>query len=61
MFESYFYNFMLSDLRRELNRKEPKRSQGKRIVCCKCRCTGTLYKYGSGYICRKCRDKFEKK
>lgn len=38
----------------ELRRKPSKRSQGKVIVCCKCGCTGTLYRHGDRYICRIC-------
>lgn len=41
----------------ELRRKPSKRSQGKVIVCCKCGCTGTLYRHGDRYICRICLER----
>ena len=35
--------------------KPSKRSMGRVIVCCKCRCAGVqLMRYGNGYICVEC-------
>lgn len=42
-------------------RRNSKRSEGRAVVCCKCGCGGTLYKSGRVYICRKCREKEEKR
>lgn len=41
--------------------KPSKRSEGRAVVCHKCGCGGTLYKSGRVYICRKCREKEEKR